>query len=151
MHSGEPGDDCYLIERGIFEATLDDQVVAMYKRHDFFGERALLQNAPRAATVTCKSAGVLWALDRSTFRGCVMTLKLRAVVSSVPYLSHLTDDMLERMADAMFEVPCSLGDVIIEQGDPGDNVRALTLACTRPPHCTRPAAPVRTPVPHYRS
>ena len=37
-----------------------------------FGELALLYNCPRAATVTADSAGVVWTLDRATFRSLVV-------------------------------------------------------------------------------
>jgi CRP-like cAMP-binding protein len=37
----------------------------------FFGELALLYNAPRAATVQSVGESKLWALDRGTFKNCM--------------------------------------------------------------------------------
>ena len=37
----------------------------------FFGELALLYNAPRAATVISNGESKLWALDRGTFKNCM--------------------------------------------------------------------------------
>lgn len=42
-----------------------------YKAGDFFGELALLYNAPRAATIISKTNSVLFALDRNTFNSIV--------------------------------------------------------------------------------
>ena len=37
-----------------------------------FGELALLYDTPRAASVVCLEPGVLWVLDRVTFREILM-------------------------------------------------------------------------------
>ena len=42
-----------------------------YEPGDVFGELALLYNAPRAATITCESGGLLCSLDRNTFNHIV--------------------------------------------------------------------------------
>ena len=84
---GEAGDNMYLVEDGKFEAAirptaslaLSDmlslegidtmgEVVASYAQGTIFGERALMQNMPRAASVRCVAEGRLWAIDRLTFR-----------------------------------------------------------------------------------
>lgn len=45
-----------------------------YAPGESFGELALLYNAPRAATITCKSAKAeLWSLDRNTFNHILKT------------------------------------------------------------------------------
>ena len=52
-----------------------------------------------------------------------MSVRLRRSALDVPYLSSLSSEQLEELADAMFEVRCSEGDVLITQGEEGDNVR----------------------------
>ena len=45
-----------------------------YKAGETFGELALLYNAPRAATIVCKSpTAELWSLDRNTFNHILKT------------------------------------------------------------------------------
>ena len=42
--------------------------VAHYYKGDCFGELALMYSCARAATVSCVVAGVLWGLDRMSYR-----------------------------------------------------------------------------------
>ena len=71
ISQGEPGDHFYVVGSGAFVASLEQKqnaVVAEYGEGDSFGELALLYNSPRAATVTCKEGGFIWALERKRFR-----------------------------------------------------------------------------------
>ncbi len=52
----------------------------------FFGELALLYNAPRAATVVSVGESKLWALDRGTFKNCMA----RASKSETPAFATVT-------------------------------------------------------------
>ena len=79
---GRPHTQLYLVETGLFEASRYNYYTTIYSERDrttlrmygdgtCFGERALMQNVPRAASVTCIESGRLWALDRLTFRKLV--------------------------------------------------------------------------------
>jgi cAMP-dependent protein kinase regulator len=56
IKEGEAGDAFYLLESGEAEAYKEglEGAVAQYKKGDYFGELALLNSAPRAATVKAK-------------------------------------------------------------------------------------------------
>ena len=97
IQQGDRGDNLYLVESGDYAASrcsgysqgLDDRsasskALRMYFASQSFGERALMQNMPRAATVKCQKAGRLWALDRLSFRRIIMG-------ETVTGLSALTD------------------------------------------------------------
>lgn len=72
-----------------------EKLIHTYCNTGSFGELALLYNMPRAATIKADSDGVLWALDRSTFRRIVLknAFKKRKMyellIESVPMLSAL--------------------------------------------------------------
>lgn len=72
-----------------------EKLIHTYNNCGSFGELALLYNMPRAATIKAASDGVLWALDRSTFRRIVLknAFKKRKMyellIESVPMLSAL--------------------------------------------------------------
>jgi len=82
IHQGDVGDFFYVVEEGGFDFYirkggagekhgLGDRVGGVGAGGSF-GELALMYNAPRAASVVSTSPGVLWALDRITFRRILM-------------------------------------------------------------------------------
>jgi len=74
---------------------------------DSFGEKALLYNCPRAATVTATSDALLWAVDRVTFRHMIAHTSEDTIGSiitalrAVPILSSLTEEQLNKVAAAV--------------------------------------------------
>jgi cAMP-dependent protein kinase regulator len=85
IHQGDVGDFFYVVEEGGFDFYIRKQGgggvgekpglgdrVGGVGAGGSFGELALMYNAPRAASVVSTSPGVLWALDRITFRRILM-------------------------------------------------------------------------------
>lgn len=74
VQQGDPGDKFYIIEAGeavvtkMYVKGQTPQEVMQYKSGDYFGELALLENEPRAATVTAISDCQLLTLNRRTFK-----------------------------------------------------------------------------------
>lgn len=69
---GDPGDKLYFVDRGEVEVTAsgpagEERRLAVLRDGDYFGEMALLREAPRAATVRARAPSVLLALDREHF------------------------------------------------------------------------------------
>lgn len=67
---GEEGKKFYIVESGSFtgiKSGAEDKAIK-YAPGDFFGELALLKDAPRAATVTADTDGELLVLDRGAFK-----------------------------------------------------------------------------------
>jgi len=102
-----------------------------YGSGDVFGELALLYNAPRAATIVAESACQLWVLDRNTFNHIVKEAsqkkreKFENFLSSVPILQNMDQYERSKLADVIKEMKISAGDVIIKQGDQGDDFYIL--------------------------
>lgn len=65
---GDPGDAFYLLEAGEAQAFRDEKPVKDYKRGDFFGELALLDDKPRAASVVAKTDVKVAKLGRDGFK-----------------------------------------------------------------------------------
>jgi cAMP-dependent protein kinase regulator len=92
-----------------------------------FGELALMYNAPRAATVVSAETCTLWALDRVTFRRILMDAAFarrrmyEGFLSEVPLLQTLLPYERSKVADALETVKHKAGDVIIKEGEPGEN------------------------------
>ena len=74
IKEGEPGNDLFLLQEGeaiatkTLEAGKEPTQVMEYKYGDYFGERALLKNEPRAANVIAKTDCVLVSMDRHSVK-----------------------------------------------------------------------------------
>jgi cAMP-dependent protein kinase regulator len=124
IKQGEQGDYFYAIDQGRFIAMKDGEHKFTYDGTGSFGELALLYNSKRAATVMAETDGVLWALDRRSFRALVVgTMQQRrkrneAVVQKTPLFKDLTERQLAAIADCLVLETFFAGTVIITQGDP---------------------------------
>lgn len=65
---GEDGDKFFILEDGKASAVKDGTKVLAYGEGDFFGELALLKNAPRAATVVAETDVKCLIIDRRAFK-----------------------------------------------------------------------------------
>lgn len=133
IQQGEDGDNFYIIEKGAVEVYIttdhDQQhsLVASYNDGDFFGELAIMYNAPRAATCIAKGGPVkLWALDRVSFKVILMTSAISkrkqytSFLKEVPILSNLSEYEILTIADSLHEESFDDGEVVFKQGVEGD-------------------------------
>ncbi len=71
VRQGGPADRFYVIARGVVEVIMgsgdDRRVIAHLEDGDFFGEMALLERAPRNATVIAVTPTTMLSLERSEF------------------------------------------------------------------------------------
>jgi cAMP-dependent protein kinase regulator len=144
ISQGDEGDFFYVIETGEFDIYINPtgvvesgpegmgKKVASIGPGGSFGELALMYNAPRAATVVSASkGGMLWALDRVTFRRILMDSAFQkrkmyeGFLEEVPLLSSLKTYERAKIADALESVKFSAGEKIITEGEPGDNFYLL--------------------------
>mmetsp|Transcript_110271 Transcript_110271/g.206697 ORF Transcript_110271/g.206697 Transcript_110271/m.206697 type:complete len:1466 (-) Transcript_110271:103-4500(-) len=89
IKQGDPGTEFFLLEKGSASALVNGDVVKEYGPGSYFGELALLNDAPRAASIRADSSPtVLQVLDGESFRrllGSLDQLKERAqMYSSAP-------------------------------------------------------------------
>ncbi|HZS01100.1 MAG TPA: cyclic nucleotide-binding domain-containing protein [Chloroflexota bacterium] len=88
IRQGDPGDRFYLVRRGrvAISRRLDDgteHVLAEQGPGEYFGEMALLSDAPRTATVRALEPVVLWSLDKASFHELLLgQFQLGAALSS---------------------------------------------------------------------
>ncbi|KAH9555843.1 hypothetical protein CY35_08G137400 [Sphagnum magellanicum] len=65
---GTPGDKFYFLEEGEAEARSKGQIVMRYNKGDYFGELALINDAPRAATVATVTKCKVVSINRESFK-----------------------------------------------------------------------------------
>ncbi|KAJ1928101.1 hypothetical protein IWQ60_002361 [Tieghemiomyces parasiticus] len=132
IRQGDIGDYFYVVEKGSFEVFVAKDQAAPTKVYEYgpggsFGELALMYNSPRAATVRATSDALVWALDRVTFRRILMerTSRKRRLyeefLEEVPLLVSLEPYERHKIADALDTVVFQDNEVVIRQGDVGDN------------------------------
>jgi len=119
INQGDSGDYFYIIECGIYEVwksenkktpLIGSKKVFQYNNKGAFGELALMYNAPRAATVRCiTNGGVLWAVDRSTFRHiiCGCTARKRK-----KYDNFLKSNICKLLLNTSSELRSSIADIL---------------------------------------
>jgi CRP-like cAMP-binding protein len=80
VRQGEPGEYFYAVASGQLEVEKDGEIVATVKAGGFFGELALLHEAPRAATVRSITPARLFRHDREAFDRLVAAAFRRGAV-----------------------------------------------------------------------
>ncbi|GAA33257.1 cAMP-dependent protein kinase type II regulatory subunit [Clonorchis sinensis] len=127
---GESGNHFYVIERGLFSVFVrnEDGVekqVLQYDNRGYFGEMALMYDAPRSATVVAESEGKIWYMNRSDFQRLVLSHAAKQrrqfvkLLNSVHILKELGSNDLMNLADALVKRTYGDGECIVKQGDRG--------------------------------
>lgn len=117
----------YIVEKGVFVVTAHDHngqgTVATLGPGRTFGELALMYDVACSQTVTSATEGILWVMQRETYRRVIMTnvVKKRrrylSFLSAVPLLHGFRRYDLELIADAVEHVIVPAGTDVIHQGD----------------------------------
>lgn len=141
ISQGDDGDNFYVVQSGVFTALVQGSPVLEYNNEGCFGELALMYNCPRAASVVCKTDGVLWGLDRMTFRRIMLrhaqekATMYQTFLQSTPLLRYLSREEQSKLVDALENVFFNDGDEIIRQGDMADSFyfvqSGLVSVCAR--------------------
>jgi cAMP-dependent protein kinase regulator len=126
-------DDCpalFVFEKGkllVFKDTSEgkDQVNSYTEAGAYFGELALLYDAPRAATVVADEDSLCWGIDRATYENLVKDAARTAMenrkkfVDEVPILKGLDSEEKAKICDVLRSRLVKKDDVIIREGDVG--------------------------------
>jgi putative peptide zinc metalloprotease protein len=131
VRQGEQGDRFYLVARGAFEVLVDGQPQVRLGAGDYFGERALLHRAPRAASVLATESSRLFVLDRSVFDALLArdlavrsrlegALAYRQDVARMALFGDLSSAELDLLLTRLVPLAADASETIIRQGDSGD-------------------------------
>jgi cAMP-dependent protein kinase regulator len=142
VRQGDEGNLFYIVVSGSADVLVNGYVVGAMSRGDSFGERALLRDVPRMATVRSLSPMRLLALSRENFLAAVAVAdlddgtgalgpsvadgrqwtKARLVdaLSRVSLLSHVGTTALGQLAERGVREAWPAGAFIVKRGDQGD-------------------------------
>jgi len=116
----------YVIRTGAFKIIRDGKPLYDYERGDTFGERALIQNAPRAATVQSLQPSEVWVLHRDDYRVTVAMeaekkrARLLDFIKSISAFKDFSKKDLETLAESFEERKYKDHEFVIKQGERGD-------------------------------
>jgi cAMP-dependent protein kinase regulator len=143
IEQGDTGDYFYVVEQGTFDIYVSKtgkvesgpdglgNKVATNGPGTSFGELALMYNAPRAATVISTEPGIVWQLDRVTFRRILMDSAFQrrrmyeSFLEEVELFKTLEPYERSKIADALETRKYPAGSTIIKEGDVGDKFYIL--------------------------
>jgi cAMP-dependent protein kinase regulator len=131
IHEGDEADNFYIIESGrckVFKKKGDRDVqVGTINAGQYFGELALINGGTRNASVIADGPKtVCWGLDQTSYLGLLKEhhgqkrQRYRTLLRNVPFLKALQDYEILLVADALQPVNPGDGEVIMKQGDSGD-------------------------------
>lgn len=131
IQQGDEGDNFYVVGEGecdvfVSKSGSPPTLVTSYSSGGSFGELALINGSPRAATVKAKTDVSLWAINRVTYRNILMETTMRkrkmyeSFLENVPILATMTKYERVTVADALEPATFMDGAVIVQQGDPGE-------------------------------
>jgi putative ABC transport system ATP-binding protein len=86
VRQGDPGEDFFLIRRGKVRVTIEDSASGAHQvnelgKGDFFGDRALLRDEPRSATVHAVDTVETYTIGRELFQ--------EARTASIPFINRI--------------------------------------------------------------
>jgi len=145
VRQGERGDQFFVIARGIFEVVVGGQPAVLLGRGNYFGERALLKRAPRAASVIAVEPGRVYWIDQVTFDTLLAhdlevrerlqaRLAYRDELADMPLFRELGPAELDVLLGRIVPLTVDAGATIIRQGERGRRfyiVRSGTVEVSR--------------------
>jgi CRP-like cAMP-binding protein len=142
VRQGDEGDLFYIVVSGTADVLVNGYVVGAVSRGDSFGERALLRDVPRTATVRSRGPMRLLALSRENFLAAVALAdpgdapaalafsepdgrqwtkpRLVDALSRVSLLSRVGTAALVQLVDKGVREEWPGGAFIVKRGDQGD-------------------------------
>lgn len=128
MTEGEPGSKLYIVESGDLEVSINGEVVRLMSKGSMVGELALLYDAPRTATIKCKTDCVMWSLTRDIFKHvqsqlgvAVQVERSRGLIQS-PELAVLSAIDLSRIINVLEDVRFDANSLLYEEGMSSEKV-----------------------------
>ena len=138
IQEGEPGSKLFIVESGELEVTINGEKIRDMSKGTMLGELSLLYDAPRSATVQCKTKCVLWSLRREIFKqiqaissSAVSIQRSRWLISS-PDLAILSAIDLSRLVGTLQTQAYETSDLIYREGKASSQVMRVPSSGARP-------------------
>jgi len=128
VRQGETEERMFIVKSGVFESYHSTESGVhkgrLYKESGIFRELALVNNAPAPCWIKALTPGVLWTMDRRTFKSILLigTKRKREpfenLLASVPMFLVLKPYDRSQLSEALVPLNYQTGERIIKKGDP---------------------------------
>lgn len=138
FRQGDVGDKFYIVENGMLSVIVNDNMVKRLLPGCSFGELALINNCPRAASIKSEINSIVWWISRDICRNIIFThrqlenMKYFNFLKSVKIMGKVLGEVLDE--DSLYKLTGSLekedfqcGEYIIQEGDVGE--KFYIIAC----------------------
>ena len=88
---GSPGDSFFIVKEGQVEIQKDGISLRTITRHDFFGERSIVQSENRSASAISQGKSACWVLNSKDFKSIIN----ESIMISIKNRIHLQSDDLK--------------------------------------------------------
>ena len=106
VNQNDPGDAFFIVKSGKAEVSKDGLSLRTITKHDYFGERSLLFNNFRSATVKAKGHLVCWVISKSEFASLLEDSIRRQLLSRIELQDdtvHFEDlSIIKQLGSGMF-------------------------------------------------
>jgi cAMP-dependent protein kinase regulator len=125
---GQYADTFYLVQKGVFLQTQQDKPTVCMTSGDAYGDVALMYPAPSQVTIQALTSGVMWTIDRTTYRSIItdMTMRKRQQMSEWlaqhPCFCTLFPEERDLVIDELVCVNVASGETILQRGQACDDV-----------------------------
>lgn len=122
------GHSFFVINEGEVEILINDDVKKVMGAGNYFGDLALIYNAPRSASVRAKTQVKMWAIERQVFQNLVKGLKMkqyklsRGAQDQVESFNLLSNRQKDFLAYETIKFKYNDGDHIFMQGDDSNSL-----------------------------
>ena len=120
VRQGEQGSEFFMVDDGECVVEVDEKVVSTYTKGGYFGERALLHDEPRAASIRVTSDILkCFRISQSVFKN-LMKERIKAL-RGVKLFNSFSSHEIEEAAEALEVAEYKKGDYVIRQHEQGSD------------------------------
>ncbi|CAB9520491.1 MAP kinase-activated protein kinase 2 (Fragment) [Seminavis robusta] len=123
IEQGQRGEYLYVLQEGAVQFVIDGVArEQLGEKGTVFGELSLLYDCPTAASVIAHSDCHLWRVSQLTFRRIKAAHALegdkekRDVITSVSFFKGLSNDLIYKLADSLFERKFKKDEILVIKG-----------------------------------
>jgi len=126
IKQGELGDTFFIVKEGTVNCFVNDKQVRTYNEAEYFGERALLKNEPRAADCIAGTRVSCVTLSKESFEALLGPLQqvldhniMKDTLRTAPLFRYLTSAERETVLNGFEFLEFQEGELIFRQGTEG--------------------------------